>query len=453
MLRERAVLKRKIETELLRWKNELAPRYALFLTGAPMAGKTALAQQLAKTYRSSILIRLDEASEELKSLFTEGLADLETFFALLQLLYRTKLYRGKSLIILDAVEAFPPARQALKRLLEDGRYHYLETGTKAAVVKAGSAFLVPSEEYAIDVFPMDFEEFLWAQGDDRTMPVLRACFEKRQPLGAELPSVQRALRDYLLTGGMPAVVKAFAVARDLGKADTVKQRLLTEVMARLQTQKVVNPDRVMSFFKQVPAELSRRSKPYVIAHAAPGARLREYQGTIHWLEAVGLVQLVNRASAFDLTDGALARPAFSGDFRCFLADTGLLATLAGNGQPMGENPLCREVLTGRLQAGEGMLLLNFVVQCLLSSSHPPFFYSERDPQTRKAVAEVDFLFRRGSKTAVLQVKTGPQDRLKSLRRLDELLGGNVGDRWVLHAGDVEQRNGVWHLPWAMACVL
>ncbi len=152
MLRERAVLKRKIETELLRWKNELAPRYALFLTGAPMAGKTALAQQLAKTYRSSILIRLDEASEELKSLFTEGLADLETFFALLQLLYRTKLYRGKSLIILDAVEAFPPARQALKRLLEDGRYHYLETGTKAAVVKAGSAFLVPSEEYAIDVF-------------------------------------------------------------------------------------------------------------------------------------------------------------------------------------------------------------------------------------------------------------------------------------------------------------
>lgn len=131
----------------------------------------------------------------------------------------------------------------------------------------------------------------------------------------------------------------------------------------------------------------------------------------------------------------------------------MLATLAGGGRSIGKNTLCREVLTGRLQAGEGMLLANFVAQCLLSEGHRPFFYSERDPQTRKVVAEVDFLFRRGRKTTALQVKTGPTDRLKSLRRLDELFGGSVGDMWVLHAGDVEQRDGVWHLPWAMASVL
>ena len=195
------MFERKIYQEMLRWKHDYAPKYALFLKGARRVGKTTLAKKLGEeAYKSHILIRFDQVTDDVRNLFVNGLLDLDTLFETLQLIYKTKLFRGESLIILDEVQLFPAARQALKTLLEDGRYHYLETGSLAGITKKSKDILIPSEEYSLDVLPMDFEEFLWAQDDHVTIPMIRSRVEARKPFGAMHQSIMNRFREYMLVG-------------------------------------------------------------------------------------------------------------------------------------------------------------------------------------------------------------------------------------------------------------
>ena len=222
------MFERKIFQAMLRWKEHYAPNYALFLKGARRVGKTTLAEKLGReAYASYILVRFDNADASIKDLFINGLCDLDTFFVQLQLQYRTRLFERKSLIILDEIQLFPQARQALKTLLEDGRYDYLETGSLAGITKKSPEILIPSEEYALDVLPLDFEEFLWAQGDTMTYPVLKEHFTTRKPMGGLHQTVMKAFREYMLIGGMPQVVSAFVPKKDFAEADFVKQQILS----------------------------------------------------------------------------------------------------------------------------------------------------------------------------------------------------------------------------------
>lgn len=444
------MFKRKVYSEMVRWKNEYAPQYALFLKGARRVGKTTLAQLLAKEYRSSILIRFDEAPEEVQRLFTESLMDLDTLFATLELLYKTKLYRGQSLIILDEIQLFPPARQAIKKLLEDGRYHYLETGSLAGITKKSRDILIPSEEYAVDVLPMDFEEFLWAQGDELTMPVIRDHFAKKKPMGAVHQTIMKSFREYMLVGGMPQAVQAFVSSKDFGKADFVKQRIVALYTADMQVQHEENSKYVTNFFERVPSELSQHNKQYVISHIESGARIREYQGPIRWLEEAMIVNLANQvdepSAAFNLS---ITNPSF----KCYLMDTGLLVSLAFKDRPYLENDLYKAVVLDRLHVNEGMLLENIVAQCLRANGHRAFFYTERDKQNRKSVMEIDFLIRQGRKVAAIEVKSGKSDSIKSLLLFKKKFEPRVGESYVLHHGEVANKEGVWYLPYYMACVL
>lgn len=221
------MFERKIYQEMLRWKHDYAPKYALFLKGARRVGKTTLAKKLGEeAYKSHILIRFDQVTDDVRNLFVNGLLDLDTLFETLQLIYKTKLFRGESLIILDEVQLFPAARQALKTLLEDGRYHYLETGSLAGITKKSKDILIPSEEYSLDVLPMDFEEFLWAQDDHVTIPMIRSRVEARKPFGAMHQSIMNRFREYMLVGGMPQVVSAFLPDKNFEKADFVKHEIL-----------------------------------------------------------------------------------------------------------------------------------------------------------------------------------------------------------------------------------
>ena len=216
------MFERKVFQEMLKWKEKYAPHYALFLKGARRVGKTTLAEKLGReAYESYILIRFDQADRVVKDLFVNGLRDLDGFFAQLQFEYKTQLHRRKSLIVLDEIQLFPQARQALKTLLEDGRYDYLETGSLAGITKRSKDILIPSEEYTLEVQPLDFEEFLWASEDTFTMPLMREHFANRKPMGALHQGMMRSFSEYMLVGGMPQVVQAFVNGKDFGKADLV----------------------------------------------------------------------------------------------------------------------------------------------------------------------------------------------------------------------------------------
>ena len=435
---------------MLRWKNEYAPRYALFLKGARRVGKTTLAKRLAEEYRSSVLIRFDEANSEVKQLFTESLMDLDNFFTTLQFIYKTPLYPGESLIILDEIQLFPPARQALKRLIEDGRFHFLETGSLAGITKKSHDILIPSEEFTLEVLPMDFEEFLWARGDTMTMPVIRARYETKKPMGAVHQTIMRSFREYLLVGGMPQAVKEFVTTKDYGKTDFVKQQIVALYTADMQEQHEENSRYVTNFFERIPGELSEHNKEYILSHADPNARLRDYQGPIRWLEEA---MIINIASEVDEPSAAFNLAVTKPSFKCYLMDTGLLVSLAFRNRPYLENDLYKAVLLDRLHVNEGMLLENMVAQCLRANGHRAYFYTETDKKTRRTLLEVDFLIRQQRKVVAVEVKSGKSDSIKSLLKLKEKFGNRVGDGIVLHHGEVERKEGVWYLPYYMATVL
>ena len=345
---------------------------------------------------------------------------------------------------------FPPARQALKKLIEDGRFHFLETGSLAGITKKSHDILIPSEEFTLEVLPMDFEEFLWARGDTMTMPVIRARYETKKPMGAVHQTIMRSFREYLLVGGMPQAVKEFVTTKDYGKTDFVKQQIVALYTADMQEQHEENSRYVTNFFERIPGELSKHNKEYILSHADPNARLRDYQGPIRWLEEA---MIINIASEVDEPSAAFNLAVTKPSFKCYLMDTGLLVSLAFRNRPYLENDLYKAVLLDRLHVNEGMLLENMAAQCLRANGHRAYFYTETDKKTRRTLLEVDFLIRQQRKVVAVEVKSGKSDSIKSLLKLKEKFGNRVGDGIVLHHGEVERREGVWYLPYYMATVL
>ncbi len=445
------MFERKIYSEMLRWKEAFAPKYALFLKGARRVGKTTLAEKLGReAYDSYILIRFDNADASIRNLFVESLRDLDTFFMQLQLEYRTQLFPGKSLIILDEIQLFPPARQALKTLLEDGRYDYLETGSLAGITKKSKDILIPSEEYTLEVLPMDFEEFLWAQDDRMTFPVLRDYFGKRKPMGALHQVVLKSFREYMLVGGMPQVVTAFLQGKDYAAADFVKQQILTLYKNDMQEQNEESSLYVTNFFDRIPSELSQHDKRYVLSHIDGQARMREYRGPIRWLDEA---MIVNIASKVDDPSAAFQLSISDPGFKCYMMDTGLLVSLAFSDRPFLENDLYKAILKDQLGVNEGMLLENIVAQCLKANGHRPFFYARRNEKTRKTEIEIDFLIRKGKKIVPIEVKSSSSSSIKSLLRFKEIYGKHIDAPIVLHHGETKMEEGVQFFPYYMAALL
>lgn len=442
---------RSVYNEMLRWKEELAPRYALFLKGARRVGKTTLAEKLGRErYKSYILVRFDQAEDEVKDLFVNSLRDLDSFFQTLQFSYGTRLYERESLVILDEIQLFPLARQALKTLLEDGRYDYLETGSLAGIEKKSKDILIPSEEHHVEVLPMSFSEYLAAMGDDMTMEVIEEHFSSLKPLGGMHQRIMKKFREYMLVGGMPQAVAAFAEGKDFGQADYVKQQIINLYRADMDAQEEENPTYVTNFFDRIPSELSKHDKRYVLSHVDPNARIRDYRGPIRWLEEA---MVANIASNVDDPSVAFNLGVIDPSFKCYLMDTGLLVSLAYRDRPYLENELYKAILLDKLHVNEGMIVENAVAQALRTEGHALFFYRKADPDTRKTVMEIDFLVRQGGKVCPVEVKSGGSKSLKSLTRFKEALGNKVGTSYVLHAGEIKREEGIVFLPYYMASKL
>lgn len=445
------MFERKVFQEMLRWKEYYAPHYALFLKGARRVGKTTLAEKLGReAYDSYLVIRFDNVDDSIKDLFVNGLRDLDTFYTMLQLEYRTKLFERKSLIILDEIQLFPPARQALKTLLEDGRYDFLETGSLAGITKKSKDILIPSEEYTLEVLPMDYEEFLWAQGDTITIPLLKERIQSRKAMGPLHAPVLKSFREYMLVGGMPQVVTAFGAKRDFASADFVKQQIIMLYKNDMTEQNEEKSLYVTNFFDRIPSELSQHDKRYVLSHINDQARMREYRGPIRWLDEA---MIINIASKVDDPSAAFQLSISDPSFKCYLQDTGLLVSLAFSDRPFLDNDLYRAVLKDQLGVNEGMLLENIVAQCLKSAGHRAFFYTHRNSESRKVDVEVDFLIRKGKKIVPIEVKSSSSASIKSLERFKTMYGKHIDTPIVLHHGEIKYERGVLFLPYYMAAVL
>ncbi len=452
------ILKRKNYAKLLEWKEKYAPDYALFLKGARRVGKTTIAEEFGKNeYRSYIIINFQEANNIVKDIFVNGLMDLDYFFNILQMQFKTKLYPRESLIILDEIQLFPMARQALKTLLEDKRFDYIETGSLAGITKKSkkAEILIPSEEYCIEMLPLDFEEFLWACNDSFTMDIVREHFEKKMPFGSRLEKdILRKFREYMCVGGMPQAVIAYTTSKDFEKVDFVKKEILNLYRNDIKEQEEEKSEYIGNILDNIPSELSNHeamlnTKLFHFSHINKNARLREYKGPLRWLDEA---MIINMARNTNEPSPALTLNLDDERFKCYLMDTGLLINLSfGDGDFM-DNEFYSAILTDRLHINEGMFIENIVAQCLRSNGHKIFFYIETNERGTLDM-EIDFLIRANRKVIPIEVKSGLSFTTKSLEKFKKKFTNKIGAQYVLYEGDIKRDGEVIYLPYFMASVL
>ena len=446
------MLKRKIYDVLLEWKQKSQGKTALLIDGARRVGKSYIAELFARQeYKSHIIIDFGNAPRDILDLFENDSADLDLFFAKLSAFYGTILYRRESLIVFDEVQQFPRARQLVKYLVADGRYDYLETGSLIRLKKNTENIIIPSEEAHIELFPLDFEEFLWAMGDEATAPLIRRCFEAKRPLGQALHrKVMNDFRQYVLVGGMPQSVLAYLNGKDFQASDEAKRRILQLYRDDVSKFAAGYEEKVYAVFDGIPGQLSKKEKKYRLSSISKNARFRAYEDSFIWLNEAMVVN-----ACFNATDPSvgLALSADHATQKCYMADTGLLVTLAFMDQAFTDNELYRAILFDKLDINEGMIMENIVAQMLRRNGHKLYFYSSSDLEHRENHMEIDFLITEGKKIAPIEVKSANYRSHSSLDKFRKKFSQKIGTPYILYTKDVMEKDGVWHLPLYMAMCL
>ena len=445
------MLKRKIYDTLLAWKQR-GGRTALLIDGARRVGKSYIVSVFARQeYKSHIIIDFGNAPQDILDLFVNDSADLDLFFAKLSAYYATLLHKRESLIVFDEVQQFPRARQLIKYLVADGRYDYLETGSLIRLKKNTENILIPSEEEHIELFPLDFEEFLWAMGDEATAPLIRRCFEAKQPLGQALHrKVMNDFRQYMLVGGMPQAVLAYIDGKSFAAADEAKRQILQLYRADVSKFAAGYEEKVYAVFDGIPGQLSKKEKKYTLAAINKNARFRAYEDSFIWLNEAMIVN-----ACFNATDPnvGLAISADHATQKCYMADTGLLVTQTFMDGAFTDNELYKAILFDKLDINEGMIMENIVAQMLRRNGHKLYFYSRSDPDHRENHMEIDFLITESRKIAPVEVKSGNYRSHASLDKFRKKFSRKIGTSYILYPKDVMEKDGILHLPLYMAMCL
>ena len=446
------MLKRKIYDELLSWKKKSGGQTALLIDGARRVGKSFIAELFAEQeYKSHIIIDFGNAPQDILDLFINESSDLDLFFAKLGAFYSTVLHKRESLIVFDEVQQFPRARQLIKYLVADGRYDYLETGSLIRLKKNTENIIVPSEEEHIELFPLDFEEFLWAMGDEATVPLIRTCFEAKKPLGQALHrKVMNDFRQYVLVGGMPQSVLAYIDGKNFAASDEAKRRILRLYRDDVSKFAAGYEEKVYAVFDGIPGQLSKKEKKYKLSSLSKTARFRAYEDSFIWLNEAMIVN-----ACFNATDPGvgLALSADHATQKCYMADTGLLVTHTFMDRSFTDNELYKAILFDKLDVNEGMIMENIVAQMLRRNGHKLYFYSRSDSENRENHMEIDFLITENKKIAPIEVKSANYRSRSSLDKFRKKFSQKIGASYILYPKDVMQKDGVWHLPLYMAMFL
>lgn len=450
-------MKRKIYTTLLDWKERRAGKTALLIDGARRVGKSYIVEAFAKKeYRSYILIDFFTASQDVKDLFENYLHDLDTFFLFLSNYYQVKLYPRETLIIFDEVQEFPRARGAIKYLVADGRYDYIETGSLMSIKKNVQDALIPSEEHHVNLYPMDFEEFLWALGDDMLMPFIKERFEKKQPLGPALHRKAMDLfRQYLIVGGMPQAVKEFVESRDFDEVDRVKRDILTLYRADMMKHAQGYEIKVARVFDEIPAQLQKHERKFKLADLEKNARMRDYEDALFWLDDAMIVNTCYNSTAPNI---GLKLNMDRLTLKCYMADTGLLISHAFDENAIVSEEIYKKILFDNLEVNMGMIVENVVAQMLVASGHKLYFYSNPSREDRNARMEIDFLIAKDKisnrhNISPIEVKSSTRYTLTSLRKFVNKYKEQTYIPYVIHPNDFKEEDGIVYLPLYMTPML
>lgn len=445
-------LKRKIYDRLLDWKNKSKGETALLIDGARRVGKSHITEQFAKEhYKSYLVIDFGNISGEIIDLFENESSDLDFFFVKLATFYSTMLHKRESLIIFDEVQQFPRARQLIKYLVADGRFDYIETGSLIRLKKNVQDIIIPSEEEHVEMFPLDFEEFLWAMGDETTVPFIRECFERKIPIGQALHrKIMNEFRQYILVGGMPQSVLAYADGKNFEASDRAKRHILKLYRDDVSKFAEGYEDKVYAVFDEIPGQLSKKEKKYTLSSLGKQARFRTYEDSFIWLNEAMIVN-----TCFNATDPNVGL-ALSSDHtsqKCYMADTGLLVTHTFMENSFTENELYKAILFDKMDINEGMLMENVVAQMLRMNGHKLYFYSRCDNVNRQNHMEIDFLITQNKKIVPVEVKSGRYKTHSSLDKFMNKYSAKIGNSYILYMGDVMIKDNIVHLPIYMGMLL
>ena len=451
------VFQRKIYDTLLEWKAHSSNEKALLIEGARRIGKSTIVEELGKNeYKSYLLIDFNDASDAVKNAFESYLNDLDTFFMILQAEYNKTLYPGESLVIFDEVQQFPKARQSIKKLVKDGRYDYIETGSLISIKENVKDISIPSEERTIKMYPMDFEEFCMALGEEKILEYIRDCFEKLVPLEEKLHHKAMLLfKQYILVGGMPkSVAKYLENNRTFLEPDAEKRDILGLYRNDINKADAKYRSKIASIFEQIPAFLSQHEKRVRLSNIEERSSYPAYEDTFGWLNES---MMVNECFNCNDPNVGLSLNEDRTYVKCYMGDTGLLISHAFTPSEIAEGELYKQILHDNLSINEGMIFENAIAQCLTANGYKLFFYTRYSEEKHRNDIEIDFLISNGSKTKPkifpIEVKSGKRYTTTSLGRFIEVYGKRIGKAYIIHTKNLSVNDKIVCIPCYMTMCL
>lgn len=443
-------MKRKVYNNILKWKQESNGKTALLIEGARRVGKSYIVEKFAKeNYKSYILIDFSKTSKEIIELFDNYLDNLDYLFTYISEYYGVKLYERKSLFIFDEIQFCPRARGAIKHLVADGRYDYIETGSLISIKKNVKDILIPSEEEVIKMNPMDFEEFLWAMGNDTLMDFIKKCFNTKKELGQALHrKAMDYFKEYLIVGGMPQAVLEYRKTRDFEKTDKIKRNILRLYREDIRKHADELNLKVEQIFDMIPSQLQKREKKFNISNLYENARYRNFEGAFYWLTDACLVNIAYNTTEPNI---GLGQRIDNNTLKCYMFDTGLLLSMTFNEKDIINEQIYKKILFDKLTFNEGLILENIVAQMLVSNNRKLYFFSRNDRENSNETMEIDFLISKSKITSKhniipIEVKSGERYTFSSIVKLKTKYSDYLGKPIIIHTKDLKEEEDILYLP-------
>lgn len=450
-------MKRKIYDKLLEWKNSHSSDYALLIDGARRVGKSYIVKEFAKNeYDSYIFIDFAERDQAVLDIFNMYIHDLNLFFTALSKYYKVDLIAHKTLIVFDEVQLFPMAREAIKRLVADGRYSYIETGSLLSIKTNVENIIIPSEAMHIQLHPMDFEEFLMACGQDELITVLKKHYESGLPMGQTGHRVAMKLfRQYMVVGGMPKAVKLFVETGNMSRVETEKRSIIELYRIDIAKYAGKTAAATRSLFEDISSQLSQHEKIFKPSKLKKDARMRDFEDSILWLEDAEIVSPCYKAAEPSI-GLRLSRDRLT--VKNYMSDTGLLVSMSFDENILVSPETYNSLINGKLEVNEGMIMENIVAQMLKANGHRLYFYSNSSRDDALSRMKIDFLIAKSKTTnrhniSPIEVKSGKNYTLSSLRKFRNKYSEQLASAYVIHMDDYKIDDGIIYLPIYMTMFL
>ena len=449
-------MRRKIYNQLQNWKLQRKGKTALLIEGARRIGKSYIVEEFGKKeYDSYLLVDFNKAPKMVHDWFDLYTEDLDTLFLYLSRYYKTKLHNRRSLIILDEIQLCPRARAAIKFLVADGRFDYIETGSLVSIKKNTQGIVIPSEEQCITMYPMDFEEFMWAIGSEMLMDFIKKTYSEKKPMEQLFHrQAMDAFRLYMIVGGMPQAVKKYVETKDFEAVDAVKRDILNLYRNDIFNYATEKADKVATIFDQIPAQLSKHERKFSLSALKQGSRYRDWDDVFFWLKDAGVVNICYNSTEPNI---GLKMNEERTRLKCYMNDTGLLISHAFDERGIVSTEIYQKLLFGKLEVNEGMFVENIVAQMLRASGHKLYFYS-KSSENKAERMEIDFLLQKGSVTSwhnirPIEVKSGKNYTISSLNKCIKKFSKNIAEPTVIHSGNYREQEGIIYLPLYMTMLL